>query len=187
VTTQRLEGLGVTVTPLPFELHPELGPEGRAVRPDGRLAALYGRIGELCAEAGLAFTPPTRVRNTRYALEAVEVVRVDHPSAFRFVDDMLFAAAFAEARDIGDPEVVDAVVTAAGVESSAVRARVETGVGRRAVGASMARAYDHGIAATPAWLVEDRLVIPGVQPFELVERWVAHLRSQVDHPPSSPG
>jgi predicted DsbA family dithiol-disulfide isomerase len=39
----------------------------------------------------------------------------------------------------------------------------------------MAAARDLGVMATPAWWVDDRLLIPGAQPRATVERWVAKL------------
>ncbi len=39
----------------------------------------------------------------------------------------------------------------------------------------MALAREHGVAATPAWLVDGAFVIPGVQPAETIERWVTRL------------
>ena len=39
-----IEELGVEVVHLPYELHPEIPPEGRAVRPDGRLGPTFDRI-----------------------------------------------------------------------------------------------------------------------------------------------
>ena len=40
----------------------------------------------------------------------------------------------------------------------------------------MATAREHGVTATPAWLVDGAFVIPGVQPAETIERWVRLLR-----------
>src|SRR3954447_16812739 len=48
--TDLLRSLGVDVTSRPYELHPELPPEGRTMRPGGRLAAVYESIGRECAE-----------------------------------------------------------------------------------------------------------------------------------------
>ena len=49
------------------------------------------------------------------------------------------------------------------------------GIGSAAVEESMATAREHGIAATPSWLIDGTLVIPGVQPAETVRRWVTRL------------
>jgi predicted DsbA family dithiol-disulfide isomerase len=58
--TALLRTLDVVATPLPFELHPELPPQGRHVKPNGRLAAVYGAIGRECEAIGMSF----RARDT---------------------------------------------------------------------------------------------------------------------------
>ena len=47
---QVLVDLGVTVTHLPYDLHPEIPPEGRGDRPGGRLDAVFDHIAAECAE-----------------------------------------------------------------------------------------------------------------------------------------
>lgn len=185
--TALLRSVDVEVIQLPFELHPELPPGGRAVPTSGRLAAVYGSIRRECAEVGLPFNPPTHVPNSRHALEAAEVVRLGWPDIFTALDDALFHAHFVAGRDIGDPEVVAALVEQAGAPVSEVTASVEAGLGTRAVEASMERAREHGIAATPAWLFGEDFVVPGVQPRELFERVVSRLRARAGETPAGPG
>src|SRR3954471_14887944 len=103
--TALLRSLGVAVTAQPYELHPDIAAEGRAVRPDGRLARVYSDIARQCAEVGMLFRAPTRVPNSRRALETAEVVRQLDRAAFAAVDDALFAAHFVDGDDIGDPDV----------------------------------------------------------------------------------
>ena len=180
--TALLRSLGVEVTTQPYELHPELPPEGRTARPDGRLARVYESIGEECADVGMPFRPPVLVPNSRRALETAEVVRAIAPEAFVALDAALFAAHFVEGRDIGDLDVLDALVSEAGAPAADVRARVDKGEGHAAVAASVSRAHDHGIAATPAWLFGsdgDGFVLPGVQPRELFERVVVRLSGRL--------
>ncbi|HEV3225905.1 MAG TPA: DsbA family protein [Acidimicrobiales bacterium] len=177
--TRLLRSLDVAVTPMPYELHPELPAGGRAIRPDGRMAKAYADIAALCTEVELPFATPRLVPNSRRALETAEVVRGRWPEAFDALDDALFSAHFVDGVDIGDPEVIDAIV--AGVVASgasAVRTAVDSGAGAEAVSRSMALAHDHGVAATPAWLFEGELVVPGAQPRELFERIVSRLRAR---------
>ena len=187
--TAFLRSLGVDVVSMPYELHPELPREGRAIRPDGRTARVHAVIAAECAEVGMPFRVPARVPNSRRALMTAEVVRVLAPSRFHAFDAALFAAHFVDGRDIGDPGELDELVTAAGLPAAEVRARVDRGEGDEAVSASMVRARDNGVAATPAWLFgEDGegLVLPGVQPRELYGRIVSRLRARGEgSPPGS--
>lgn len=173
-----LRSLDVTVTAMPYELHPDLPPNGKAVRTDGRLARLHTAIAHECADVGLPFRPPTHVPNSRRALETAEVVRMLDAGAFDVLDEALFAAHFVDGVDIGDPDVIDQIVTSAGARADDVRTMVDSGRGREAVAASIRTAHDHGIAATPAWLFPGDFVLPGVQPRELFERVVTRLRAQ---------
>ncbi len=170
-----LSKLGVTVIPQPFELHPGLPPGGRPVPEPARV---YRRIARECDRVGLPFRPPAVVPNSRLALEAAEVVRASAPEAFAPVHAGLFHAYFVEGADLGDPLVVGAVVAGAGLDSRSILDQVRSGAGREAVDASRERAFDHGIASTPSWLIDGRYVVAGVQPEELFVRAVERLRAR---------
>jgi predicted DsbA family dithiol-disulfide isomerase len=170
--------MDVAVITMPYELHPDLPPGGRDLRPDGRTARVHEAIGRECAEVGLPFRAPTHVPNSRRALETAEVVRAVVPATFEALDAALFAAHFVDGRDISDPDVIDQLVTDAGAPATDVRSAVEQGAGGDAVAASITAAHGYGIAATPAWLFPGEFVLPGVQPRELFERVVVRLRAQ---------
>ena len=175
---QVLVDLGVDLTHLPYDLHPEIPPEGRSIRPGGRLDAVFDHIAAECARDGTDFTRPTRTPNTRRALETAEIVRRLAPASFPGLDDALFRGHWVDGLDIGDPALIDELVTASGAPLDLVAEQRGEGAGTAAVDESMALAGEHGVAATPAWLVDDAFVIPGVQPAETIERWVTRLRSR---------
>ena len=174
-TADVLVDLDVEVTHLPYDLHPEIPPGGRAVRPGGRLDAVFDHIAAECAREGIEFVKPVRTPNTRRALESAEIVRRVAPAAFPALDDALFRGHWVDGLDIGDPEVIDDLVLASGAPLDLVSEQRAEGIGSAAVGESMATAREHGIAATPSWLIDGTLVIPGVQPAETVRRWVTRL------------
>ena len=62
--TALLRSLGVSVTAMPYELHPDLPPQGRAVRPDGRMGRAYEAIGRECDDVGMPFRAPTHMPGT---------------------------------------------------------------------------------------------------------------------------
>lgn len=170
-----LRRLGVEVVHLPYELHPEIGPEGRRVRPDGRLQHTFDRIAVECEAAGLPFRPPTRMPNTRRALETAELVRQRHPDAFAAVHRGCFAAQFATGHPLDDADVLDEIVDRAGAPVAEVRTAVDAGAGRELVEASMARARAAGVTSTPTWVIGDGFVVPGALDPATMERWVTKL------------
>ena len=174
------------ITALPYELHPRIPIEGVTLRErwgaryEGAVA-MYRRIEEECEAVGLPFRRPERIPNTRRALETAEFVRRHFPDAFPALDRALFAAHFVEGRFIGDADVLDELVVNAGADAAAVREAVTDGAMHEAVAESMRAAVDAGVTGTPAWLLDERLLIPGVLPRHLFERAVSRLAS----PPSS--
>ena len=175
--TALLRDLGVDVTIQAYELHPEIPPEGVAVRPGGRLARVFDHIGAECAELGIGFRAPARSPNTRHVLETAEVLRLHLPEAFAAFDDAAAAAHWIEGRDLGDRAVVRDLVVASGASADEVAELVADGVGTAALTASMAEARSVGVMATPAWWVADSLLIPGAQPRETIERWITKMQA----------
>lgn len=168
------------ITALPFELHPEIPPEGLSLRErwGARYAeadVMYRRIADECAAANLPFRPPEHVPNTRRALETAELVRRRWPDAFDALDLALFTAHFVAGRSLGDPDVLDDLVRGAGADAGEVRRAVDAGEAAAAVQSSMAAAEQVGVTGTPAWLLDGRFLLPGAQPHEVIERVVARL------------
>ncbi len=131
------------------------------MRPDGRFAAVLARIGAEADEVGLPLRVPARIANTRMALETAELVRAGWPDAFAAVDAAFYDTQWVHDRDLGDPAVVDAVLTDHDVDPGAVAARRQAGDGARALDSAMDEARAHDVTGTPAWWVADRLLIPG--------------------------
>ena len=178
-----LRSLDVSVTSLPYELHPEIPVGGISLQERwgaryGEASAMYTRIEAECETAGLPFRRPARVPNTRRALLTAEWVRVHEPDAFDALERSLFEAHFVDNRPLDDPMVLDALVAASGADGAAARTAVESGELGGGLRASMTAAMDAGVTGTPAWLLDGRLLVPGVQPRELFEIWVARLKER---------
>jgi len=167
---QQLEELGFDVVVRPWELHPEIPIGGRELREGGRTAAVFDMVGRECAEVGLPFVRPARSPNTREVLGIAEHVRVAQPDVFPALHRALFAAHFAEGRDIGDAATVDDIVAACGGDVGSVRAAVADGRSQELLRASMAEGFEHEVVGTPAFLLPSGFVIPGVQSRETMAR-----------------
>ena len=169
--TARMLALGVgSVTTLPYELHPSIPAEGVEMSPR-RMDAMR----PLFDEAALPFVPPTRIPNTHRVLATAECVRRRWPEAFTTLERSLFAAHFADGLFLGDPDVVDSLVAAAGADAADVRATVDAGDMEAALRESRDAAMDASVTGTPAWRFDNGFVLPGAQPRETVDRIVSRL------------
>jgi predicted DsbA family dithiol-disulfide isomerase len=171
------------VTALPYELHPRIPIGGVSLRERwgaryDEATSMYQRIEAECDAVGLPFRRPERIPNTRRALQTAEHVRRTVPAAFDHLDRALFTAHFVEQRDIGDPDVLDDLVAAAGADAAAVRAAVDGGTTHAALVESMDTARDVGVTGTPSWLLDQQLLLPGVLPRELYERAVTRMKNR---------
>jgi predicted DsbA family dithiol-disulfide isomerase len=79
----------------------------------------------------------------------------------------LFAAHFAEGRDVGDPGVLVDLAAGVGMDPEPVRAYLESDAGTREVRAEIAAAQRLGVTAVPTYVFDDKYVVEGAQPPEL--------------------
>lgn len=168
---------GFEIVHLPYELHPDIGPDGRRVRPDGRLRPTFDRVEAACAEAGLPFRRPTRMPNTRRALLSAEAVRRGSPEVFPAVHRGLFHAHFVDGAPLDDPDVIDQVLTDAGAPTAEIREAVEAGRVDEHLTASHEAAREAGVASTPTWLIGD-LAVPGALDRHTLGRWLERIAAR---------
>ena len=156
-------------------LHPEYPPEGL---PYEELRAKYGDAAEagvrrMIEEAGLELHDRTRVPNTHKALVLAELAR--DRGKFDELHPRLFHAYWRDGRDIGDEDVLVDEALAVGLDEQEVREALASDRNWDRVEASTQGLYEIGGSGVPAWLVDDRLVIPGAQPPEVFERVMSKL------------
>ena len=169
--------MGAAVTWLPFDLHPEYPPEGL---PRERLLARYGgdamieRMTQFFAERGLAYNPhPELVPNSQKALRLTELAR--DLGRHAELHDRLMEAYWAEAKDIGDTEVLRAEADAVGLPADEVDDVLSGDRYRDRIEASTREAYGVGANAVPAFVLDRRLLVLGAQPDEVFEQAFAQL------------
>lgn len=165
--------LGAHVEWLPYHLHPEYPPDGipRAV-----LVARYGdhfaeAVRGMAEAAGLPFNPnPERVPNTRRALELSEWARAQSPVAHELLHDRLMDAYWMEGRDITGWDELERCAAEVGLDPVAGREAVERGEHAEAVDAWTHWAQVRGIDAIPAFVFEERVLVSGAMPHDVLAR-----------------
>jgi predicted DsbA family dithiol-disulfide isomerase len=167
---------------LPFDLHPEYPPEGI---PRERLVERYGpeiheHTRRAIEAAGLTYNPPEVIPNSRKALELTELAR--EAGLHASVHDRLMHAYWSEAADIGDDDVLLALVAEAGLAQADAQAALEERRYADLVTASTREAQLNGIHAIPAFVLGNRLLVLGAQPHELFEQAVAQLGASTAEP-----
>ena len=169
------EGLRFRIRWRPFQLNPDMPPEGIAraayrARKFGspeRARELDAQVAEAGRAAGLEFrfarmlqTPSTLAahRTLRMAGEA----EADLPGLQDAVAGALFAAYFHDGEDIGDAAVLDRVAAAAGL--AGVGAMLAGEAQREAVLAEDPAARRGGISGVPSFLMDRHLLFSGALP-----------------------
>jgi predicted DsbA family dithiol-disulfide isomerase len=163
----------------PFDLHPEYPPEGipRAVLLERYGSAFSERLNAMFAAAGLRFASQLdKVPNSRRALALAELAR--DRGVYIQLHRRLFEAYWARGRDLGDERVLLHEARAVGLEEDEVRAGLADGAYLERIAEQTAAALEFGAGGVPAWLVDDRLLVPGAQPHELFDQVLGRLGHQ---------
>jgi predicted DsbA family dithiol-disulfide isomerase len=166
---------GLEVVHLPFQIHPEIPPEGVAAGP--RVDPMYAALEREAEQAGLPLNWPPRLPDTRTALAAAAWARVHRPRvADRFVE-ALFAAHFAFGEDLGATAVIDRHAAEVGIEPDALHTALADGSAHASLADGEAAGVRYGVRATPSWLIAGELVSGLLPPAEFERRADAILRS----------
>jgi predicted DsbA family dithiol-disulfide isomerase len=159
---------------VPFELHPEIPPEGRSrdeVLPPAYRARAEEGVNRLAAQVGLRLRLHDRLINSRPALQAAEFAR--EQGRFEAMHKELFHAYWNEGRDVSDLAVLREVAGRAGVDAAGMeRAIAEDRFGDY-LDARRAEAEDLMINGIPAHVIADRYLVMGAQPYQVFERVMA--------------
>jgi predicted DsbA family dithiol-disulfide isomerase len=153
---------------MPFYLHPEYPPGGL---PRAELLARYGdfneRLRNRFAEEGLEYNPnPDVVPNSFDALRLTELAR--DLGRHDEVHDRLMDAYWRDAVDLGDRDELRRLLD--DLPTDDVERVLTSDEYRDRVLASTAQAQSVGINGIPAWVIDQKLLVPGAQPREVFEQ-----------------
>jgi predicted DsbA family dithiol-disulfide isomerase len=155
----------------PYELHPEIPPEGRdrgerRPRPEGYVSP----IRQLAEDAGLPFAPGRHMPNSHKSLEAAEFAR--EQGLFDEYHRALFQAFFGEGRDIGDIAILGELGSSIGLDVTGLEEALTSGRYVSLVNEATEEARGSGITGTPTFIFDDgerRLPIVGAQEYSVFQ------------------
>ena len=124
-------------------------------------------------EAGLPHATRTRIPKSHAALNVAELAR-EH-GVHTELHQRLMTAFWAEDRDISDPEVLAEQAAAFGLDRDEVREAATTIPYQDRIRASTIAVHEMGAGGVPAFVIDDRVMIPGAQPHALFEKVMVKL------------
>jgi predicted DsbA family dithiol-disulfide isomerase len=165
--------LAVEVRCQPFELNPDMGPEGRDIveylgekygaTPQG-IAQTQATLRERGAEVGLRFGPRTRTWNTFDAHRLLHWAGLQGADRQLALKRALLQAYHGEGRNPSDPAVLTDAAAVAGLDPAAAAAVLADGRFAEEVRAAERLWQQRGIRAVPSVVVNGRHLIQGGQP-----------------------
>ncbi|MDJ0959322.1 MAG: DsbA family protein [Acidimicrobiia bacterium] len=162
---------GATMVWRPFELHPEIPPEGGPAPNLRRSSGAARWLRDELKAAGLPVVRRVTWSNTRRAL-GLSVWAADQPN-WPDLHEALYHAYWAEGADLGEPTVLLRIAREVGIDSDGAAAALAEGSGLQEATHHHQRALDLGIGNTPGWHVGDGVVFTGVHERSVYDRVVA--------------
>ncbi len=161
---------------MPYELHPEIPPEGRSreeVMPPAYRAQVEAGLTRLSAQVGLEMHRHERMINSRPALQAAEFARAT--GLFEPMHRALFEAYWLEGRDVSDMPVLREIGTKVGLDVDAMEAAIKADTYGDYLDARRAEALGLMISGIPAHVIAARYLVMGAQPYEVFEQVMTRL------------
>jgi predicted DsbA family dithiol-disulfide isomerase len=125
-------------------------------------------------ESGLPYSDSLeKVPNSRKALMVGELAR--ERGVFETLHPRLFDAYWVRGGDIGDEKVLVEEGVAVGLERAEVLEVVSDARYLERIDAFTQAALQLGVGGVPAWLIDERLLVPGAQPHDVFERVMERL------------
>ncbi|BDD10244.1 DSBA oxidoreductase [Fulvitalea axinellae] len=164
------EGFEFEISYKPFQLHPEISPEGEdftkfmtAKFGASRLPQVTVGVAKVAKEDGLEmnFEKVTRMPNT---LEAHRLMWMARPEEKEGVlADKLFEAYFKEGQDIGDRNVLLEIAELANLEETTIKGFRDSEWGYTEVYSEESLYRQSGVDAVPSYVINDQHLMQGAQ------------------------
>ncbi len=171
----------------PFELNPDMGPEGRDIveylgqkygRTADEVAATQAHIRERGAAVGFAFGTRTRTWNTFDAHRLLHWAGTQGADRQRALKHALLQAYHGQGRNPSAPDVLRDCAVEAGLDGDAAAEVLASGRHAAEVRAAEQRWQALGIHAVPSVVVDGRHLIQGGQPPTVYEQALRRIAAE---------
>ena len=175
----------VTIHVEPFELNPDMGPEGSEVVPylarkygrtPEQIAQVQARIRESGAKVGFTFGPRNHVWNTFDAHRMLHWAQLEGKGAE--LKRALLRAYHGEGRNPGAKDVLIEAATSVGLDAGRAQAILDTDEFTAEVRARERFWQQQGVSGVPFVVVNDKYAIEGAQPPESFEQAFRQILSE---------
>lgn len=131
------------------------------------------------AQAGLPYAENLeKVPNSRRSLMLAELAR--EREVFDAVHQRLFDAYWARGRDIGDEQVLVEEGSAAGLDEGDIVDALRDGRYLEGIEEQTLAALELGAGGVPAWVIDQRVLVPGAQPHDVFAQVLERLGHSQD-------
>ena len=166
----------VSITWLPFELHPEAPPEG--IPRDvyfGRARSLqvHSYLQQVAQEVGLKMQTRDVIINSRRALGAAEFAR--EQGKFEEMHHALFKAHWEQTGKLEDVDDLVGIGTEVGLDAAELRDAIAQGRYEDLIDENRQMATSVGINAIPAHVFGRKYLVMGAQPYHVLKQVVDRL------------
>jgi predicted DsbA family dithiol-disulfide isomerase len=137
-----------------------------------RADQIIGHVTRIAADAGIEFRMDRAIRaNTMLAHRALHFTLTEFGSTAQArLKEELLCAYFTNGENVGDLDVVVSCAERAGLDIDPLRAWLESDSGVAEVAADIEAAQMRDITGVPAFVLDDRFLIPGAQEVDVFEQ-----------------
>jgi predicted DsbA family dithiol-disulfide isomerase len=111
---------------------------------------------------------------SRYALEGAKFA--EEKGLGEAYHEAMFKAHFVEDRDFGDLDTLANLAAEVGLDRAEFMAAIKSGAYAKQVDADVAQAYAYGLQGVPATIIEQKYLVSGAQPVEVLEDIVRQVK-----------
>lgn len=156
-----------------LEIHPETPPEGQTLEEMGLnpnyIDMVIENVNKLASEIGLNLRPPSRISNSKIALQLCEYTKEN--KRFNEYHIEVFKSYWEDGLDIGDIEVLLDIIDKIDLDCQSAKDFIKGNRGSEKVDEFLLEAKAWGIDSVPTFIIGN-VKIEGAQPYELLKKAV---------------